>query len=669
MTLAMNSETSASKPNNGVSNLNFEKINGSKANTELLAYVNDKFEKCRGQRTQFERQWYTNLAFYFGRHYVQWATPVASDFARLVEPKAPPWRVRLVVNKVRAIIRTELAKITKEKPRGFVIPASTDDQDLAAARAGEAIFEHLWRELQMNRLIRRTEFWNLLCGTSFIKDYYDPNSKDLGGVPGRITAEHVSPFHLLVPDLQEEEIEFQPYVIHALAKTPEWVNDTFKVQIAPDTGSGAGMLESKFLSALGLQSAGAKSLVSVKEIWLKPCAKFPSGAVIVWAGDKILGYADSFQYTHNEYCFTKFDHIPTGRFYSDSTIVDLIPLQKEYNRTRSQIIEAKNRMAKPQLIAARGSVDPNKVTSEPGLIIFYTPGFSPPEPLPLVSLPNYVIEELDRTQRDMDDISSQHEVTKGRTPPGVTAATAISYLQEEDDSKLAGTVSSLEEGVEKLGRHFLSHVQQFWSAEREVHVIGDNNMYETFAFTKSDIAGNTDFRVEAGSATPRSRAAKQAFIMEAMDKGYIPPQRGLRYLDMAETGRLYEELQINARQAQRENLIMAQGVEVEIHSWDDHLAHIEEHDDFRKKQEYDKLDDQTKMIFESHNMKHKQYLCAMFGQMFAPGDPRIDGFIIQLKSGQIPPMMGQAPQGSEMGGDPNAVDSGGSSQIQEGPQQ
>lgn len=365
---------------------NLRAILGPRLNRETVESCESMFERARKNRLQFERQWYTNLAFYFGRQNVQWAPGVAGNYARMWEPPAPKWRVRLISNKIRPITRAELAKITKEKPQAFVIPASSDDDDLAAARAAEAIYEHLWRSLHCNRAIRRAAFWTLLCGTSFLKDWYDPEKKDKAGVQGVIEIEPVSPFHLFVPDPQEEELENQPYVVHALAKDPEWVNARFGANVQPDSGAGAGLLEQKFLSALGVQNT-PKSHISVKEIWIKPNRKHPSGAVITWAGDTLLHQADEWSFAHGEYPFTKLDHIPTGRFYADSTIPDLIPLQKEYNRTRSQLVEAKNRMAKPQLIAPRGSVDPNKITSEPGLIIFYTPGFAPPEPItPLMLL-------------------------------------------------------------------------------------------------------------------------------------------------------------------------------------------------------------------------------------------------------------------------------------------
>lgn len=592
-----------------------------KSDTDLLTLVNDYLLGCRQSRLSYEREWYQSLAFYFGRQYVQWTNTVAdASLQRMIEPIVPSWRVRLVSNKIKPVIRKELARVTKEKPQPYVIPASTDDDDLAAARAGEAIFEHVTRALKFNKTLRRTQFWTLICGTSFMKDWYDPNLRDEEGVMGSIQIEPVNPFQLYVPDPQEEELENQPFVIHLLAKDPDWVEQVYKKRIEPDSGSGAGLLEQRFLYALGVQETPKKS-VSVKEVWIKPCGRFKDGAKITFAGDTILDIFEGWPFQYTDYPFTKMEHVPTGQFYAQSVIPDLIPLQKELNRTRSQIVEAKNRMAKPQLIAPRGSVDPNKVTSEPGLIIFYTPGFTPPAPIPLVSLPSYVIEEVNRCQRDMDDISGQHEISKGSAPTGVSAATAISFLQEQDDAMLAPSVTSLEECVARIGTHILSHVDQFWEANRTIRAVGENNAYEVAMFNKASINGNTDLNVQAGSATPRSTAAKQAFIMEMMDKKYITPEQGLRYLNMSETGRMYEELQVSARQAQRENLRMANGEELQTNTFDEDVIHLAEHNMYRRRQAFERLDDQAKIIFENHCVQHQQKMAMAQGTPIAPGEP------------------------------------------------
>lgn len=615
----------------------------SKEDTDLLEMCNDWYTDARRNRLQFERQWYLNLAFFFGRQWVQWTSKLAdSGISRLYEPPTPPWRARLVSNKIRPYVRKEIAKLIKEKPQPFVIPASTDDDDLAAARAGEAIFEHLTRVLGYDPILRRSMFWMVICGTSFVKDWYDPFLTDDEGVQGKCCIEPVTPFQLFVPDTQEENIDNQPYVIHELGKDPHWVEQVYGVAVPPDSSAGSGLLEQRFLNAVGGQAA-PKRYVSVKECWIKPCKKFPDGAVITWAGETLLSKGidpddkkakPKWPFTYKDFPFTRFSHIPTGAFYGGSAVEDVIPLQKEYNRTRSQIIESKNRMSKPQLMAARGSIDANKVTSEPGLIIWYTPGFPVPVPLPLQNLPGYVIEELQRCQGDMDDIVGQHEISKGHAPTGVSAATAISFLQEQDDSMITPSITAIEEGTARIGRHLLSHVAQFWDAERTVRALGENNAYETYMFAKASINGNTDLNVQAGSATPRSQAAKQAFITELMEKQFIPVERGLRYLGMAETNRMYEELQVSARQAQRENLRMKDGEPLTTNTWDEDPIHLEEHNLFRRRQAFERLPDETKAIFEQHCQQHKQKIALQMGQPIAPGEPLPSPEAIPGQNGQ-----------------------------------
>jgi len=250
------------------------------------------------------------------------------------------------------------------------------------------------------------------------------------------------------------------------------------------------------------------------EMWLKPGAHklFPQGGMATCVNGKIKIFSnEGMLFKHGEYPFTKFSHIPTGEFYADSVINDLIEPQREYNRTRSQVIEAKNRMAKPQLIAPQGSVNAASITTQPGQVIFYKHGMSPPQPLPLQPLPGYVLQELERTIGDMEDISSQHQISRGQAPNGVTAATAISYLQERDDSPLTSTYQSIEFGWEKLAKHTLSHVNQFWDTERIVSGTGIEGTFDAITLKGSQIASGLDIRVEAGSALPISKAAKQAF--------------------------------------------------------------------------------------------------------------------------------------------------------------
>jgi len=293
------------------------------------------------------------------------------------------------------------------------------------------------------------------------------------------------------------------------------------------------------------------------EAWIKPGTTkiLPQGGFVTIVNDRIIQAGlTGLPYGHKEYPFAKITHIPTGRFYADSVIADLIPLQIEYNRTQSQIIEAKNRTSKPQVLFDEGSVVPQKVTTEPGLWIPVRPNAIRPSPLPLQDLPSYVVQFNERQQMNFEDISGQHEVSRGQAPGGISAATAIAYLQERDDSYLGPTITSLEDAVERTARQSLSLCADYWDVERLVKATGEDGGYEAILLKGSDVARGTDLRIEAGSALPQSKSARMANVMDFMKFGYMSPQEGFELLDMPMLQQWTNRRAVDKRAAQQENI-------------------------------------------------------------------------------------------------------------------
>src|SRR4030095_2803041 len=482
--------TSTLAPPVDLDSVTIEYLNEQEELKELVAWVLEKYDKAKTARAQIERQWYLNMAFYQGRQWVAYMPNVtgAGVAGKLVTPPAPPYRVRAVINRVRSVVRTELSRLTSNKPNASVVPASSEDEDLFAAQAGEQVWESIYQTHKLPTVFRRAVFWTSICGTGFIKVWWDKNSvceyPDGTSVQGDIKFSPVTPFHILVPDLTEEEIENQPYVINAYTKPVEWCNQAYGPDFKASTVATNEIVENGFLNLASAGQSVKPDSCLVLEVWLKSGAHklFPRGGYVTIVDNRVVALRnEQMLFTHGEFPFIKFEHMPTGAFYAASVLEDVIPVQRELNRTRSQIIEAKNRMAKPQLIAPKGSIDPAKITSEPGIVIQYRPGLAPPQPLPLQPLPSYVLEEIDRSLADIEDLTSQHQVSKGTAPPGVTAATAISYLQERDDSVLSTTYQSVEAGWEKMAKQTLSHVVQFWETERIVQITGVDGSFDSIA--------------------------------------------------------------------------------------------------------------------------------------------------------------------------------------------
>lgn len=593
---------------------------------KLAGWVREQFEQARPARHKFERQWYLNLQFYRGNQNVEFRrAPTSTAGYKLAVPPAPAWRARPVINRLRPIMRREMSKMTAQRPTFTVAPATADDEDQAAARAGEQLLEALYSDLKIDATQRLWVWWASICGTAFVKDYWDPSKgpklpDPTSGQPrpaGDSCVDAVDPFHLFVPDLREPTIDGQPWVIHASTRPKEYVKRAYGID-APGKGTSSVELFTDDLLAGG-GAPKPSDQVLVLECWMQAGGHpdFPAGGMVTIVGDQVAVSRDYAKegpvFQHGELPFTKLDIIPSGAFYADSTLVDLVPLQRLFNRQRGQLIENVNTMGKPKWLAPVGALNGSQIDSEPGQVVMYQPIGPAPQMIAPPPLPNYVQEQPGLVLQDMDDVSGQHEISRGQNPGQVTAATAISYLQEQDDTMLAWAIASLEGGMARIGRHLLEHVVQFWGQERLVKTAGEDSGFDAMQLSGGMLRGNTDVRVQAGSALPTSRAAKQATALELYKLGVFGPPGSpestaklLEVLDMSGMERALADWRIDQREATRENTLMAAGAQVPVQPWQNHAAHIVGHNRFRKGQRFMALPPEVQQIFGQHVQAHEE---------------------------------------------------------------
>jgi len=630
---------------------------------EIVSWVERKFEEAHSTRLTLERQWLLNLAFYYGKQWVTWG-PTNVTVARLTEPPAPSWRVRLTVNKIEPYVRREMARLSSQKPRGFVMPASADEVDKSAARVAEQLAEYLHDNVGLDEAMELADWWTCIAGTSFVKVRFTEDYDFDNEMPGKIRVEALRPFDIYVANIEETRLAEQEWVMHVSSIPAEFIKATYGVDVKSDEQTSE--VDQKVRNVMAIFNQGNSHNVIVKEVWIKPCRQFPDGLVVAVANQKLLPLkkieepqeptpgqegelapdpeTDSktpqgtmeWPFDHKQYPFIRRGHTMSGKFYDSSFVTTIIPLQREYNRTRSQIIENKNITARPQWAIQAGSMDVRQLTTEPGAVMQYAPGATPPKPVEMQSLPGYVMDHVERTSMEMDELASQNEVSKGNVPPGVEAATAIAYLQERDDSAVSYAVRNRERAYQVATQQMLSLVQQYWDAQRIVRVVGENSSYDSFVLKGADLKENTDYRVVTGSGTPISRAAQKAEILELMKGGAIPATKGLKFLGMPDMEQLINEIEINEIQANKENLKLSRGMFVRVENWHDHVAHLDAHDDFKKREEYEILDPKYKAMIRLHDYMHLKMLATLFNAlpMFpeTPQDPN---------TMQINPMTGQ----------------------------
>jgi hypothetical protein len=638
----------------------------------LMAQLAGAVRQCQMMATTIfypqHREWAILHALYVGNQYATWS----DTLRRLIQETAvPKYRVRIVINVVLPVVQTMASMILKTRPQAVVVPASNENSDKNAARAAERILDYVNQDLDLPALRLQICIVSLVKASCFAKVLWNPGAgpqleavddesgqpltwpegtpnagtpmvnadtgKPLTYQPGRVEVEMCYPEQILV-DPQARTFREITWLIHTRRRSLDWVRGKFPTwgqYVTNERDDEYGTIEAQMnnLSAAGSLQAGLApgtptEGARVNEMWLKPGNYF---AGKMWPKGGLLTQCQGFcelqpidilnapgaELDRDWHPFVQARSIEGGRFWPISVVSNLAPIQREINRVTSNVIENQRLMARPKILIPHScAIGANKLTSEPGEKVYYNNlGGGRPEIMAMPDLPAFVAQLIEYLLQMVDFVSNQHGPSRGQTPTNVRSGIGISLLQEQDATDLGPLTLNWETFEQQLGRQILLRCAQYWNVERIVSVVGKDKQIESFAFKGADIGHNIDVRVQAGSGLPKSKAAMQALVTSLVQLGlYIPqiPAHRRVLLQMMELGvgddfgRSEEQ---DRRWAQAENDMLVQGIQSKVEWFEDHAAHIEEHLQFMKGDEYRAAvakDPLVAVAFQLHIAMHAQ---------------------------------------------------------------
>jgi len=615
----------------------------------------------------YERQWYLNLSFLLGQQWVRWS----NRLKKLYEPKVPEWRVRHVSNDIMPAFRKKMAKLNKNRPTLFISSGQEGPEGETETREANKMIEYWWSSpvIQMENELNEWKQYAMSCGIGFLKPYWDPtigterskqaeDGTEISWRDGEVQLEACSPFEIVFDPPDARKWKDVRRIMHYKVRTLEYIQARYpekgKEVVAEKETTVAsgfwqkiqGMVGGGDEGGMSTQDKSEKSAI-VKELWIYPCSRFPKGQKIVSANKVLLESVDiPYVWLGTEEEFVPFvplyDIKVPGRVWGRSGIEDEIPIQKAKNELISHVRESERLCSKPKFLKPTGCGVDN-ITSEPGENVEWDPtttqGHKPEWMVP-PSIPNYVIAGLGEIyQRDFSAVTSQHEVSRGQIPPGVSAGIAINYLQEADDTTIGDVVRQYERALEIAGNMMLSIAAQNYLEDRKLQIVSGNGEVGEFEYKteKKDEPGNVIQKgtvgkgsrvvVEAGSSMPRTLAAKQAFVLDLYKLGVLGPKndpntnkRTLKMLEMGNIDEMFEEEAADRSQAGAENEGMKKGVEQQVFPYQDHVVHLKTHEAAMKEPDYLQFPANIKQLFDQHRAAH-QNLIAPPEQPAGPGGP------------------------------------------------
>lgn len=612
-----------------------------KGGDSSVADLKDEFRKFKEARSAFEPDWFLNSAFYVGQQWLYW------NHGRLDRPRLAKWRETEVDNRILPIVSARVARKVKNRPTFVATPFTGAEDDMDAARITEKTMVFDWVYLSLQQKLFQAELFADIVCAGFWKVYWDSScgestevvvdsqgepvqlqgrllkADEIGeeGLPegmsvkkislGDPAVDVVSPFHFY-PDPLATSMEELEKCFEVKLRSPDYVKEHYGVDLLPDTEANAGPVESRMFSSLLPGTSSSYKGINVHEFWANPSSSYPEGKRVVWAQDQILTEEDNPIDTMPYVMFSGVK-VP-NRFWPTAITTQLRGPQVSLNKIKSQIQENANRIGNPALMKSRQANV--HYTGVPGEEILYdsTVTDAVPQYLTPPEVPQYVREREQRIVESLTEISGLHEVSNANVPAGITAASAINLLQEADDTRIGPEIQDMEFSLGVAGTKLARLRAKFTTDERILRIAGEDENWDIMNFRGVMMGKEPTVECQAGSAMPRSKAAKQAGMLEIlqtmMQYGMVPDSRDLRkFFKDYEVGgidKLYAGLSTTEQQIQRENRNLSQGQAVPINAFDEDQEHIDGHEEYQRTSRYQQIPPETQQLMELHVNAHRE---------------------------------------------------------------
>jgi len=442
----------------------------------------------------------------------------------------------------------------------------------------------------------------------------DPNGQNqyLDQPLGDIVLEAGSPYEVLVSDPSCQNLGEQAEIMRIRlqlvsdmqARYPEYAEliigdssseDLFRYEQLTGALTGRGYVGD------GKKKAGTsqKKYVLVTERFKRPGGDHPQGQYQVMIGEIIVrdeelphGFFDM----DNPYPVVSYpDQEKAGQFWGPTVSEQMIDLQREYNLVRSKLSEHMRILAFPKLfVAMQHQLAQGAWTADAGQFIEYVahPDIEPPTPWVPPPISQDVWQLVQLMQKEFDDVSQIFPAVEGKAGQA-TSGFQTNLLQEASEGVHAPDVRCHELATEDLFRKIRRMTKRYYEKPRLLAITGSNYEPEVIEFSADSIDEYADLSIEAGSALPTFKAARQDTVMNLYNSGLLGDvadpevrRRALTLLELGSVEEAFDRARTDENQAKRDLQILTDirqdPTMVDPHAWENHKIHYNVKTDWLK---------------------------------------------------------------------------------------
>ena len=593
------------------------------------------------QRQQRRRQQQKmNLSSYRGVEFTKRPQALTSQDARGVSRRSKNPKVS--VNHFLDIINQHVSRVTKFRPAVAAEPASNDHFDQMVAKVCDELMESFWQKVDIDDKVRMHNRVARLLGESFIfplwnenigpwhpdwiqeqfkahgidrdpknmkpaeiKDIFRNEIKEIKRIPlidpstGQQVQNGLGEDLFIDKPMRIGDIEykmiwpwnvFTHYVPHGDRTRIEWLG--FRESMDVDTARAlwpekAELIQvnsgRKFLDVEELEDVAVSRQVEVYRMFHRTTEALDQGREVIWTRDCVL------ENKPNMYEIDDQKVIPVDWLVDidvpavtrgDSTAQHIRPLQHLFNNAFSMVARNEFIFSHPKWFVPNNSINVESLSNQQTVVTYkgdVTPVMSQPNPTG-----QGTINWMDRVEENMQKIGGIFGQSRGEPPKGITAAVALSFLDEQESERSSESIANHNKSIRNLARQTAALMGNFYdeSDDRLRLILGKSRASELEWFKFADLTGILDMRLHTASALPRQKSTRIQTLLDLSERfpGKLDDRQVLDMLDLGQKDKFISVATTAVRAAEAEEQILDERQTIpDPDKSDDHLMHYRIH--------------------------------------------------------------------------------------------
>jgi hypothetical protein len=280
------------------------------------------------------------------------------------------------------------------------------------------------------------------------------------------------------------------------------------------------------------------------------------------------------------------------------------PAQAIYNQVVSMRVRNQYLFAHPKWFFVKNSVKPESLGNDSTLV-----PVAAGAPNPTLAQPALASSEQSalrsEAKEDLQQMMGVYSVSRGEVPTGVTAASALMFLDEQESDRANPGVAShtRHQRMVALRTVWLMADHYDDTDGRLEELLGRTRADEVKHFKMADLTRIADIRIKNDSALPQQKAAKMQYVTD-MKKNFptiLPDDHVVDILGLGDDTKFQNSVTVSIRAAESENDTMIRtGMAPSPEKWENHLTHYRIHSRAMNEPSYRSMPRRVKDAFKDH---------------------------------------------------------------------